>query len=81
MKKITNLKLHQLNRVEMEKREMQHVLGGDCGCSCACAGSASTSSNAGANLGYGIDAAHCYGSGSGYCWNMATFTWNPNAVC
>ena len=36
MKKLGKLKLNQLSKAELEKKEMKHLTGGDFLCSCGC---------------------------------------------
>ncbi|MDR0835307.1 MAG: TIGR04149 family rSAM-modified RiPP [Tannerella sp.] len=48
MKKLSMLKLNQLSKAELEKREMNLLMGGEC-CGCGCNGSSSTSANYTAN--------------------------------
>lgn len=69
MKLLSKLKLNQLSKNELEKREMLHLNGGDCFCTCACSGSSSTDDNCDANHTYGIEGDKTYGSGNGYCWD------------
>ena len=59
MKKIGKLKLSELNKAELEKKDMIYLQGGDC-CACACAGTSPTNQNDSANDSYGYG-----GSGSG----------------
>jgi natural product precursor len=53
MKNLGKLKLNELSRVELEKREMNQLVGGEECCGCGCNGSSSTSDNATANWNYG----------------------------
>jgi natural product precursor len=53
MKKLGLLKLNQISRAEMDEREMNVLLGGDCtSCACGCY-VADTYTNANANNSYG----------------------------
>lgn len=57
MKTIGKLKLAQLSKAELSKREQNHLVGGDGCCLCGCVyaqyGGSSTSGNGGANEGGG----------------------------
>ena len=53
MKKIGKLKLTQLSKADLEKREMQQLVGGNC-CGCGCNGPSSNVDNANANWNLGI---------------------------
>jgi natural product precursor len=74
MKKLEKLKLNQLSKAEMEKREMNHLKGGDCcGCGCHYTGSGGSSAyhNLNANQAngyhsYGGDIGCSYKPGPGY---------------
>lgn len=46
--KLSKLKLTQLNNVELRKKEMGHLIGGQT-CGCGCHGSSSTDANYSAN--------------------------------
>ena len=70
-----SLKLNQLSKAELEKKEMSYIRGGDCSCNCACGGSSSTTANSGANLSYGVSGGGSYGSGGGICWSESTPKW------
>ncbi len=62
MKKIKKLKLNQLSKDELGKREMNYIKGGDCCCGCWYAGSggSSTYDNGMANLnGGGLHSSGC----------------------
>jgi len=37
MKRLSQLKLNQLNNAELNERELSRLLGGSCDCGCACA--------------------------------------------
>ena len=50
MKKLGKLKLNQISKADMEKREMNLLRGGDRCCICGCRGSSSNSENSGANI-------------------------------
>jgi len=45
MKKLSKIKLMQLNKSELEDRQMNCIIGADGCCACACAGSSSTEMN------------------------------------
>ena len=49
MKNLSKIKLNQLSKVELEKREQQKLLGGGSCCGCGCNGPSSTWDNAVAN--------------------------------
>lgn len=49
MKTLKKIKLTQLNKVELDSREQNRLLGGARCCLCGCNGSSSTGSNSGAN--------------------------------
>ncbi len=55
MKKLSSLKLNQLSKAEMEKREMNMLRGGSCPCGCnyMYSGGSSTIDNGNANCGEG----------------------------
>jgi natural product precursor len=65
MKEINKLNLTQLNKVEIEKRQMNALRGGEYNqCVCGCGRPSSTSDNMNANAvyGYTISCAHIQGS-------------------
>lgn len=64
MGKLKSLKLTQISQAELEKKEMDLLLGGYGACSCECWGSSSNYSNGTANSmsGYGSS-----GDGNGNC--------------
>jgi natural product precursor len=69
MKNLTKLKLNEVSRIELEKREMNQLVGGEC-CGCGCNGPSSTEQNANANWysGYSQSAGgeircSCWGNG------------------
>lgn len=76
MKTISKLKLNQLSKAELERRDLNQIKGGECCCSCACAGPSSTSDNARSNQGYGVAGDKEYGSGSGLCWCEEDLRWH-----
>mgnify|MGYP000865655279 FL=1 len=49
MKSIEKLKITQLGKAELSKRELNRLVGGDGCCICGCRGSSSNSDNGGAN--------------------------------
>ena len=55
MKKLSSLKINELGSKELQKKEMNFLLGGGTtgDCRCGCNGSSSTNSNLTANKGYG----------------------------
>lgn len=48
MKKLSKLKLNELSKTEIEKRELSKLLGGE-NCECGCAGTSSSNANFNAN--------------------------------
>ncbi|SFL21451.1 TIGR04149 family rSAM-modified RiPP [Proteiniphilum acetatigenes] len=67
MKTISKLKLNQLSKVELEKREMNALKGGtdaDPTCNCNCSGSGTQSATIGANSNYGYQ--YSYGGDGSY---------------
>ena len=52
MKKLGKIKLNQLSKAEMEKRELSKLMGGE-NCECGCAGPSSTYWNSTTNDDYG----------------------------
>jgi natural product precursor len=73
MKSIGKLKLNQLSRTELERRELNDLRGGNRCCLCGCDGSSTTADNYSANIdgganGYyspGYEGGLAYGSFSG----------------
>jgi len=61
MKKICKLKLNQLSKNDMEKREMNNLRGGDC-CGCGCHWDSSAYDNLNENQKEGL---HSYGGDIG----------------
>ena len=49
MKSIEKLKITQLSKAELGKREQNHLVGGENCCVCGCLGSSSSYDNSGAN--------------------------------
>lgn len=49
MKKLSKIKLNQLNKAELSEREMNRLLGGENCCICGCRGSSSNGQNGQAN--------------------------------
>ncbi len=49
MKSISRLKITQLSKAELGKRELNRLVGGENCCICGCLGSSSSFSNSGAN--------------------------------
>lgn len=49
-----NLKLNELAQIELSKKEMQNINGGEKICHCACAGPSSTDANGWANADKGL---------------------------
>ncbi len=68
MKKLGKIKLNQLNKAEMKKREMSYLIGGEC-CGCGCNGSSSTSANANANWNNGYSSSYGGGEKRCQCWD------------
>lgn len=72
MKSLKKIKLNQLNKTSMEKREMEQLIGGSC-CGCGCNGSSSSTSNANANWYGGYS--QSYG-GEKYCACYGDSSWS-----
>ncbi len=73
MKKLGKLKLNQISKVEMEKKSMNQLRGGDCGCGCHYSNDGGSSAMVNANenqsnnqTSYGGDN-FTYSNGTG-CW-------------
>lgn len=70
MKTVGKLKLTQLSKAELSKREENSLLGGDNCCICGCAykdhSGSSTGGNGGANTGGGDSGLFSPGGGTGY---------------
>ncbi|GHV40063.1 hypothetical protein FACS1894179_05990 [Bacteroidia bacterium] len=69
MKKLSKLKLNNLNKVELDEQEME-ILKGGAGCCCSCwaagSGGSSTSDNDSANTAGGLSSIYgCDGGGAG----------------
>ena len=64
MKKIASLKLNQLSKTELERREMISLKGGNCQCGCNYSdqGGSSSGTNASSNSGSGTGETHSYGN-------------------
>ena len=75
MKNLGKLKLNQLSKAEIEKREMNALKGGDptCGCGCHYSGSGGSSEYDNQNA----NAANGQGSSGGnvICWDWNGSTW------
>lgn len=54
MKELKQIKLTQLSKAELSKKEMNKVLGGGSCCACGCQGPSSSFDNANANQALGI---------------------------
>ncbi|MDR2534214.1 MAG: TIGR04149 family rSAM-modified RiPP [Tannerellaceae bacterium] len=74
MKQLSKLKLNIVSKAELEKREMNLLVGGEC-CGCGCNGSSSTDSNAHANYEHGYS--ELYG-GAKWCWIHGGTSWTSN---
>ncbi len=71
MKKLGKLKLNQISKADLEKKEMNYLTGGDNSiCACACSGTSSTVQNDTANDSYGYG-----GSGTGGDCRCACSPW------
>jgi natural product precursor len=70
MKKVGFLKLTQLNKVELEEREMNVLKGGQT-CSCGCGGISNVSNNSYANYYYAPDGCSCGCGGSSSVYSNA----------
>lgn len=64
MKKLKKINLSSLSKDELEKRELNNLLGGENCCICGCQGSSSTLWNGNGNNAIGSDWQAGYGSGS-----------------
>jgi len=70
MKKLEKLKLNQISKAEMGKREMNFISGGtddDNSCNCGCGGSSTTMDNRDANAVYGYQDSPGDGGGTVTC--------------
>lgn len=69
MKQIGRLKLNQLTKVELKKKEMFDLLGsGDPGCcQCGCGGPSNTTDNMNANMGSGYTSSNNGGGEGSHC--------------
>ena len=63
MKSISRLKITQLSKAELGKRELNRLVGGDGCCICGCRGSTSTISHGGSNRGGGASGLFSAGGG------------------
>lgn len=63
MKAISRLKITQLGKAELSKKELNRLVGGDGCCICGCRGSSSTNSNGGSNRGGGASGLFSPGGG------------------
>lgn len=66
MKAISRLKITQLSKAELSKRELNRLVGGDGCCICGCQGPSSTHSNGGSNRGGGASGLYSPGGGVNY---------------
>ena len=73
MKKLNNLKLTQLSKVELERREMNQLLGGGECCGCGCNGPSSTLANAHANWNAGYSGSVGGGEKWCACWGNIVY--------
>lgn len=65
MKKLSKIKLSQLNKAELGEREMNRLLGGDRCCLCSCAGPSGPVDNFNANVAGGVSGLHSPGGYGG----------------
>lgn len=66
MKAISRLKITQLGKAELSKRELNRLVGGNGCCICGCRGSSSNSDNGGANRGGGASGLFSPGGGTNH---------------
>lgn len=64
MKAISRLKITQLSKAELSKRELNRLVGGERCCLCGCQGPSSTSDNKGANNSGGASGYYSPGGGT-----------------
>ena len=79
MKTIGKLKLNQLSKAELGKREMNSLKGGgiECGCGCFYSDVSSTATNGAANVAHDYKSSGCTGNGcrDGYLsWGDGTYS-------
>lgn len=72
--KLKKLKLTQLNNVELQKDELQHLIGAE-SCGCGCHGSSSTNANGLANWNSGYSQS---AGGNVQCANWSDQYWSNN---
>jgi natural product precursor len=75
MKNLGKLKLNQLSKVDLEKREMNFLKGGGC-CACACAGSYPETTNEATNDSFGYGQSGGGGNCECACCGMEVFEVN-----
>ncbi|WP_455592714.1 TIGR04149 family rSAM-modified RiPP [Bacteroides sp.] len=63
MKKLTKIKLTQLNKAEVSEKELNRLLGGSNCCTCGCAGPSGPVDNNNANYGGGSSGLASSGGG------------------
>lgn len=66
MKNIGKLKLTQLSKAELGKRELNRLVGGENCCACGCHGPSSSYDNYTANINGGASGLYSPGGGGGY---------------
>lgn len=66
MKAISRLKITQLSKAELSKRELSRLVGGDGCCICGCRGPSSNQDNGGANNQGGASGLFTPGGGTNY---------------
>jgi natural product precursor len=67
----SKLKLNQLNKSELEKRQMNSIRGGQ-SCACGCGGSATNYTNGYTNYGYGYTGTSGWGDDNDLCYCSGT---------
>jgi natural product precursor len=75
MKKVGFLKLTQLNKVELEERQMNALRGGE-SCSCGCGGPSNIYTNTSANYNYSGETCSCGCTGNSSTINNANANYN-----
>ena len=75
MKKLSKLKLNQLSKADLEKREMSQLIGGTA-CGCGCLGTSDTIDNSEANWTAGY--AYSVGGDEKRCAEWGDDEWGPH---
>ena len=77
MKKLGKFKLNQLDKANLENKEMNLLKGGGC-CACACAGPSPSATNSSVNDSYDYGQSGGGGSCSCACCGMDVFNYDNN---